>query len=50
MTSDPRDIEVHQGFLYLPPGPVLRTPGQTTGSWEQEEGKGVVSSHLLGAH
>lgn len=38
MTSDPRDTEAHQGFLNLLPGPVLQAPGQTAGSWEQEEG------------
>lgn len=49
MTSDLRDIQAHQGFPNLLPGPVLQAPGQTTGSREQEEGKRVASSHRLGA-
>lgn len=49
MTSASRDIQAHQGFPNLLPGPVLQTPGQTTGSREQEERERVVSSHHLGA-
>lgn len=47
MTSDPKDIEAHQGFPNLFPG----APDSRTDSWELGAGggRGVASSHLLGA-
>lgn len=47
MTSDPRDIEAHQGIPNLLPGPAGFRLQERAGS--QGAGEGVVNSHLLGA-
>lgn len=46
MTSDPRDMEAHEGIPNLPPGPVLQTPGQTAGS--RGRGREWVAAASLG--
>lgn len=47
MTSDPRDIEAHQGIPNLLSGPAGFRLQEGAGS--QGAGEGVVNSHLLGA-